>query len=92
MIYYTPIWDVLVTEGEQEEVGKHFCMHSRCLAFPIRQAVSDVSLCSLGLLLGSLTMVFMLCISVAAMCVLLLYHFICVWGGRDGWMAVNGFG
>ena len=39
MIYHTPIWDVLAPEGEGEEAGEHFCMHSRCLAFLIRQAV-----------------------------------------------------
>ena len=39
MIYNTSIWDVLVPEGEQEEAGEHLSMCSRCLAFPIRQAV-----------------------------------------------------
>ena len=39
MIYNTPIWDVLMPEGEQEEVGECLSTHSRCPAFPIRQAV-----------------------------------------------------
>ena len=91
MTYYTPIWDVLVPEGKQEEVGEHFSTCSRCPGFPIRQAVSGVSLCGLGSLLGSLAMVFIkyvVHICSYNICTLI----ICVWGGRNGWMAVNGFG
>ena len=38
-MYHTPIWDVLAPGGEQEEAGEHLSMHSRCLAFQIRQVV-----------------------------------------------------
>jgi hypothetical protein len=39
MIYYTPIWDVLAPQGEQEQalIGLRTC--SRCPVFPIRQVV-----------------------------------------------------
>ena len=39
MIYFTPIWDVLVHQGEQVQVLIHLSTHSRCPVFPIRQAV-----------------------------------------------------
>jgi hypothetical protein len=39
MIYYTPIWDVLAPQGEQERVLNHLRTGSRSPAFPIRQAV-----------------------------------------------------
>ena len=51
IIYNTPIWDVLMPEGEQEEAGEHLSMHSRCPAFPIRQAV-PVGLSQLWIITG----------------------------------------
>ena len=50
----TPIWDVLAPQGEQERALNRLTMHSRSLAFQIRQVV-PVALCSGSvLLLGSL--------------------------------------
>ena len=37
--YVTPIWDVFVPRGEQEEAGQHLWGDILCLFFPIRQAV-----------------------------------------------------
>ena len=81
-------------EGEQEEAGECLSMHSRCLAFPIRQAVPVGLPWALDRCWAHWPwfLLNMLYISVATMFVLLLYHFICVWGGRNGWIAVNGFG
>jgi hypothetical protein len=39
MTYYTPIWDVLAPEGEQEAALNRLRTRSRSLAFLIRQAV-----------------------------------------------------
>ena len=39
MTYYTPIWDVLAPEGEQEGVLNRFTTRPRSLAFLIRNAV-----------------------------------------------------
>ena len=39
MIYFTPIWDVLVLQGEQERALIRLSTCSRCPVFPIRQAV-----------------------------------------------------
>jgi len=50
----TPIWDVLVPQGEQEQVLNRLTMRPRSPAFQIRQVV-PVGLCSGSvLLLGSL--------------------------------------
>ena len=92
MIYNTPIWDVLTPEEEQEEAGEHLSTHSRCLAFPIRQVVpvglpQALDHCWAHWLWFLLNMLY-----ICVMSLLLLYHFISVWGGRNGWMVVNGFG
>jgi hypothetical protein len=39
MIYYTPIWDVLAPQGQQERALNHLRTCSRCPAFQIRQVV-----------------------------------------------------
>jgi len=56
--YDTPIWDVLALQGEQEEAGERLHGAKFENYIRIRQVVSDVSLCSLGSLLGSLATVF----------------------------------
>jgi hypothetical protein len=39
MIYYTPIWDVLVPEGTREGAGEHLTTGTRSRTVPIRQVV-----------------------------------------------------
>ena len=53
----TPIWDVLVPQGEQEQALNCLTMHSRSLCVQIRQAV-PVGLAHSVLLLGLLDSVF----------------------------------
>ena len=47
----TPIWDVLVPQGEQERVLNRLTMRPRSPAFPIRQVV-PVGLLGLGFAAG----------------------------------------
>jgi hypothetical protein len=54
MIYYTPIWDVLAPQGEQERALNHLKMSSRSPVFQIRQSVLLGLAWAQFLLLGSL--------------------------------------
>ena len=39
--FITPIWDLLVLQGEPEEAGEHIYGAKLCSCFPIRQMVPD---------------------------------------------------
>jgi hypothetical protein len=80
--------------GEQKRALNRLTMCSRSLAFLIRQAV-PVSFLSLSFapgLIGLGSLYLKICISVVLIYLNILHSFLCLCGGRNGWMGMDGSG
>jgi hypothetical protein len=100
MIYYLPIWNVLVCEREQGQVGEHWSMGLRSLACQIRQLSRLGKQCQLGFprfkiaagLIGLAFSPLKKCIIVATAYLYTIQPFRCARRGGNGWMAMDIFG
>ena len=89
----TPIWDVLARQGEQERVLTRVTMRPRSPAFQIRQVV-PAGLLWVSFAAGLVGHGFLhwnFYIYVVIMYINILYPFLCIRGGGNGWMAMDAF-
>ena len=93
--YNRPIWDVLALQGVREEAGERLWGDRLHLFFPIRQAVpvglARVHFCSWAHW-ACFFIVQNIYILLGTVHLHIIYHFICIWAGNNGWMALDEFG